>query len=41
MHCILAVGLSLAENHDGLNCVAGAACFQGWAESKEGNWSLR
>lgn len=46
MHCVLAIGLSSAENRDGLNCVAGAfqaVCRQGWAggEWKEGSWSLR
>lgn len=46
MHCVLAIGLSWAENHEGLNCTAGAfraACSQGWAggEGREGGWSWR
>lgn len=46
MHCVLAIGLSWAENHEGLNCTAGAfraACSQGWAggEGRERGWSWR
>lgn len=40
MHCVLAMGLSWAENHESLNCTAGAfqaACSQGWAGNRGGS----
>lgn len=43
MHCVLAIGLSLAENHDGLPCREGAfhaLCELGWGRGEGGELEL-